>query len=143
MKKKLFAVVICLSLAFCFTACGSSGSSDSGSSSSSDSEEVKTVEEQNAELPAGKYVIGEDFEEGGYYFTYKTKLSKDDYWGTDYLWILNDGSKGSQETLGGTKYDDRYGGFEYQDAKKGKKVYVKLKDGDTLTVDSEEGTWTY
>ncbi|MGI6737367.1 MAG: hypothetical protein ACOX41_08665 [Anaerovoracaceae bacterium] len=164
MKKKLLAIALCLSLVCCFAACGSSESSDTAGDNQSsveenadtaddaedyeDSEEdvdedVDEVEVQNKDLPGGTYVVGEDLSAGKYYITYKTEKSEEDYWGLDYFWITREGSKGREETLDGTKYDERVGGFDYTEAKKGKKSYVNLKDGDKITVDAEEGNWTY
>lgn len=149
MKKKLIVTIMCILMMFCFAACGES----SGSSGSTDDNEVAVeettetavaeVEVKNEELPGGTYLVGEDIAAGKYKITYKTEMSEEDYWGNDYFWITRAGSEGKEETLGGTKYDERFGGFEYGAASQGKTSFVNLKDGDTIVVDSDEGTWTY
>ncbi len=145
MKKKLLAIIMCTCMLFCVSACGGS----SGDSGTTGNEEVATetdpaeVEVQNKELPGGTYVIGEDFPEGKYNFTYKTDMSEEDYWGNDYFWITRAGSEGTEETLGGIKYDERFGGFEYGAASNGKTSFANLKAGDTIVVDADEGSWTY
>jgi hypothetical protein len=98
---------------------------------------------KGGKLSTGTYTVGSDLKEGVYDLTYKTTMSEDDYWGNDYLWIIHDGSNGANETLGGTKYDDRYGGFDFSKASKGTTVHVTLKHGDKVTVDADEGDWTY
>lgn len=145
MKKKLIAAIMGILMIFCFAACGETA----GDSGSAGGEEVATendiaeVEVQDKELPGGTYVVGEDFAAGKYNFTYKTEMSEEDYWGNDYFYILRAGSEGTDETLGGTKFDERFGGFEYGAASQGKTSYANLKNGDTIMVDADEGTWTY
>ena len=39
--------------------------------------------------------------------------------------------------------ETNFGGFEYGAASQGKTSFANLKDGDTIMVDSDEGTWTY
>ena len=78
-----------------------------------------------------------------YNFTYKTEMSEEDYWGNDYFYITRAGSEGTDETLGGTKFDERFGGFEYGSASNGKTSFANLKEGDTITVNADEGSWTY
>ena len=101
------------------------------------------VGDASYDLPGGKYVVGEDLSPGKYNLIYKTKLGKDDYWSNDYLYIIESGSEGSQETMGGTKYDDRLGSVSFEDAKEGKDFFLNLKDGDTIEVESENGNWLY
>ena len=149
MKKNLLAVIMCMFMIFGFVACGE----NSGGTGSTNNEEAKVeenvdntvaeVEVKNEELPGGTYLVGEDISAGKYKITYKTEMSEDDYWGNDYFWITRAGSEGTEETLGGTKYDESIGGFEYGAASQGKTSFVNLKDGDTIVVDSEEGIWTY
>ena len=99
---------------------------------------------QGKNLPEGTYTVGEDIEEGKYTFIYKTSITtKDDYWGNDYIWITRANSKGSEETLGGDKYDVRYGDASFADATNGKSYFVTLNKGDTLRVDASEGSWSY
>jgi hypothetical protein len=105
--------------------------------------EISPVENHGFALPGGRYTIGEDLPSGKYLFTYKTKLSDDDYWSNDYLWITYAGSEGNNETWGGDKYDDRVGDVNYEEACTGKSFYFNLHDGDVLRVDSENGEWTY
>ena len=145
MKKKLIAIIMCTSMLFCVSACGdtSSDSANSGSEEVATEKDVSEVEVQNKELPGGTYVIGEDFPEGKYNFTYKTEMTEEEYWGNDYLYILRAGSEGTEETLGGTKFDERFGGFEYGAASNGKTSFANLKAGDTITVNADEGSWTY
>ncbi|MGX8774922.1 MAG: hypothetical protein ACSW8G_07700, partial [Bacillota bacterium] len=138
MKKILLAMVMCVCMLCCFSACGDT-SSDSGSSDNEAVAEetatedvVSEVEEQGKELPGGTYVIGEDIPAGKYNFTYTTEMSEDDYWGLDFFWITRAGSEGENETLGGDKYDERFGGYEYGAASKGKTFFVNLKDGDSI-----------
>ena len=102
-----------------------------------------TVENKGKKLPGGKYVAGEDISPGKYNLIYKTKLSEDDYWSNDYLYIIRDGSKGSEKTMGGTKFDERFGSVDYDEAKEGKSFYLNLKEGDVITVENAFGTWTY
>lgn len=95
-------------------------------------------------LSAGTYTVGHDLEPGIYDFVYTTNMSEDDYWGNDYLWITRSGSEGKNETLGGDKFDDRYGAFDYSLASSGSaKCHVTLNEGDTVKVDSEDGQWSY
>ena len=110
---------------------------------SADSGDIQTIENQGVALAGGRYVVGEDLSAGKYTIIYKTNLSKDDYWTIDYLWITYKGSEGANETLGGDKFDDRYGGITYDDAIIGKSFFVILHDGDTLKVDNQYGEWTY
>lgn len=106
-------------------------------------EDVALNENQGKSLPGGKYTVGEDISAGKYFLEYKTELSEDDYWSNDYLYIVRKGSEGVEETLGGTKFDERFGGIDFSDAEKGKSFFVNLKDGDTITVESGNGEWTY
>ncbi len=110
---------------------------------SGDDEDIASVETQGKELPGGTYVVGEDISAGKYNFTYTTEMSEDDYWSNDYFYITRAGSEGSEETLGGTKFDERFGSIDYESAKAGKTFYANLKSGDKLLVDSEFGNWTY
>ena len=71
------------------------------------------------------------------------QLSEDDYWSNDYFYITRAGSEGKEETLGGTKIDERFGSVDYDSAAAGKTFYANLKKDDKLEVDSEFGTWTY
>lgn len=154
MRKKLLAIIMCVAMALCVTACGTTASTDTDTDDQATTEEnvtedtasdndIAEVEVQGKELAGGTYIIGEDFPAGKYNFTYKTEMSEDDYWGNDYFYITRSGSEGSDETLGGTKFDERFGGFEYGAASKGKTSYVNLKDGDKIEVNADEGTWTY
>ena len=145
MKKTLITTIMCIIMMFCFAACGEpSGGSDSSSGEEVTTEDdIEEVEFQGKELPGGNYIVGEDFAAGKYNFTYKTEMSEEDYWGNDYFYILRAGSDGTDETLGGTKFDERFGGFEYGAASQGKTSFANLKDGDTIMVDADEGTWTY
>ena len=102
-----------------------------------------SVKNNGKELSAGTYTVGEDIKDGKYLLKYITTMSKSDYWGNDYLYVTRSGSKGTNETLGGTKFDERFGSVEYRAAKKGKSFYVNLKSGDKITVNSDFGTWTY
>ena len=106
-------------------------------------EDVALEENQGKSLPGGKYIVGEDISAGKYFLEYKTELSEDDYWSNDYFYIIRNGSEGTEETLGGTKFDERFGSVDYSDAKKGKSFFVNLKDGDTINVESGFGEWTY
>ena len=106
-------------------------------------EDIALTQNQGKTLPGGKYTVGEDISAGKYFLEYKTNLSEDDYWSNDYFWVLRSGSKGANETLGGTKYDDRVGAVDFEEAKKGKTFFLNLKDGDVVTVDSNNGDWTY
>ena len=149
MKRIIFITITCICMLFCFSACGDT-SGDSGTSDNkavteetTTEEAVSEVEVQGKELPEGTYVVGEDIPAGKYNFTYSTEMSEDDYWGLDYFWITRAGSEGENETLGGDKYDERFGGYEYGAASKGKTSFANLKDGDTIRVDADEGTWTY
>ena len=95
-------------------------------------------------LVAGIYTVGSDLQPGIYDFTYTTSIPEEDYWGNDYLWITRSGSEGKSETLGGDKFDERYGDFDYSMASTGAaKCHVTLKEGDTVRVDADEGQWTY
>lgn len=109
----------------------------------SDSEDVSLAENQGRNLPGGTYVVGEDIPAGKYMLEYTTTMSEDDYWSNDYLYITFSGSEGENETLGGTKFDDRVGSVEYEDAVGGEPFYVTLNNGDTIKVNSEYGDWTY
>ena len=145
MKKTLIATIMCVLMMFCFAACGES-TEEPGSSSGEEvttENDIAEVEFQDKELPGGTYVVGEDFNAGKYNFTYKTEMSEEDYWGNDYFYILRAGSEGTDETLGGTKFDERFGGFEYGAASQGKTSFANLKDGDTIMVNADEGIWTY
>ena len=108
-----------------------------------DGEGVGEVAQQGKELPGGNYTVGEDIAPGKYNFTYKTEMSEDDYWTNDYFYITRAGSEGTEETLGGTKFDERFGSVDYDSAVKGKTFYANLKKGDKLEVNSEFGNWTY
>ena len=149
MKKIVFRMVMGVFILFSFAACGDSAddSGQAGENEATVEETTETavaeVEVKNEELPGGTYLVGEDIAAGKYKITYKTEMSEDDYWGNDYFWITRAGSEGKEETLGGTKYDERFGGFEYGAASQGKTSFVNLKEGDTIVVDSDEGTWTY
>lgn len=94
-------------------------------------------------LSAGTYNIGDDLPAGKYTLMYKTSLDEKKYWANDYLYITRNGSEGSQETLGGTKYDERFGDVMFKDASEGKSFFVNLKSGDKIVVNSKYGTWTY
>ncbi|MQQ80261.1 zinc-ribbon domain-containing protein [Lactococcus lactis] len=94
-------------------------------------------------LSAGVYTVGSDLKEGVYTFKYTATASKRDYWSNDYLYITNAGSQGKEETLGGTKYDLRFGGYDYDSASKGMTGHVTLKKGDVISVESSYGNWTY
>ena len=108
-----------------------------------DADEIAEVEKQGKELPGGSYLVGEDIAAGKYNFTYTTEMTEDDYWSNDYFYITRAGSEGTEETLGGTKFDERFGSVEYNSAKAGKNFYANLKKGDKLQVNSEYGNWTY
>jgi len=145
MKKKLLMIIMCACMMLCVSACGEA-SNDSGTSGNEEvttEDDVAKVEVQNKELPGGTYVIGEDFPAGKYNFTYKTEMTEEDYWGNDYFYITREGSEGADETLGGTKFDERFGGFEYGAASNGKTSFANLKEGDTIMVNADEGSWTY
>lgn len=109
----------------------------------SDGEDATLAENQYRDLPSGTYIIGEDLPAGKYMLEYTTSLSEDDYWQNDYVYITYAGSEGKDETLGGTKFDDRFGSVEYEDAVEGKSFYANFNDGDTIRVNSEFGDWTY
>ena len=118
--------------------------SDSGEDGLDDTESgTGALGDASNDLPGGKYIVGEDLSPGKYNIIYKTKLSEKDYWSNDYLYITESGSEGSQETLGGTKYDDRIGSVSFEDAKDGKDFFLNLKDGDTIVVESGNGNWLY
>lgn len=97
----------------------------------------------SGEIPAGEYTGGEDIEEGTYTVNYKTDLGDDSYWSSDYLYITRDGSEGSDETLGGTTFDSRFGGFIYEKASAGVNNHLTINNGDKLLVESDYGNWTY
>ena len=149
MKKIIIAILTCTCMLFCFSSCGESSGGTDANNDATVAEETTTeaviaeVEVQGKELPGGTYVVGDDIAAGKYQFTYTTEMSEDDYWGLDYFWITRAGSEGENETLGGDKYDERFGGYEYGAASKGKTSFANLKDGDTIRVDADEGTWTY
>lgn len=116
---------------------------DDADESDPDAGKVADVQDQGRQLPGGTYTVGEDIDAGRYNFTYITNMSEDDYWSNDYFWITRAGSEGSEETLGGTRYDERFGAIEYSEAKAGKTFYANLKKGDKVVVDSDYGSWTY
>lgn len=109
------------------------------------------VEEKNIEMPenqgrvlsGGTYIIGQDLPAGKYSFIYKTDLTEKKYWSNDYFYITRNGSEGEQETIGKTKYDERFGGLRLEEATKGKSFFVNLKSGDKIVVESNYGNWTY
>lgn len=105
------------------------------------SSKTKTI--TGGSLSAGTYTVGTDLEAGTYDFTYTVAIPEEDYWGNDYIWITRNGSEGENSTLGGDKFDERYGDFEYSMASSGAKCHVTLNDGDTVRVDSNEGNWKY
>lgn len=117
--------------------------SDSNYERTADFGDIQAIENQGVPLAGGKYVVGEDLAAGKYTFIYLTGLSDDDYWSNDYLWITYKGSEGANETLGGDKFDDRYGSITYDDAIVGKSFFVNLHEGDILRVDNNYGEWTY
>ena len=85
-------------------------------------------------LASGEYEVGTDLEPGIYHFVYKT--NEKDGWG-DYIYVTHKGSKGTEETLGGTKYD-----FRVEGAKNGDTVSLKLVAGDKVFLDGEmDGTF--
>ena len=85
-------------------------------------------------LAAGTYTVGTDLAPGIYHFTYKLK-NPDDDWG-DYLYVTYAGSEGTEETLGGTKFD-----FRVEAEEDGEQVSVKLDSGSKLVVSTEYGNW--
>lgn len=85
-------------------------------------------------LASGEYEVGTDLEPGIYHFVYKTK--EKDGWG-DYIYVTHKGSKGTEKTLGGTKFDFRAEGKE-----NGQAVSLKLVAGDKVFLDGEmEGSF--
>lgn len=96
---------------------------------------VKPLKEiYDKSLASGEYEVGTDLEPGIYHFVYKT--NKKDGWG-DYIYVTHKGSKGSNETLGGTKYD-----FRAEGEKNGDSVSLKLVAGDKVFLDGEmDGTF--
>ena len=85
-------------------------------------------------LASGEYEVGTDLEPGIYHFVYKTK--EKDGWG-DYIYVTHKGSKGTEETLGGTKYD-----FRVEAKDNGQAVSLKLVAGDKVFLDGEmDGTF--
>ena len=100
------------------------------------SKKITPLEEiYNASFAAGKYNVGTDIKPGVYHFIYKVKNSARAY--GDYIYVLNPGSQGSNETLGGTKYDFRVEGQNDNDV-----VSVKLDSGAVVEVQSNYGNWT-
>ena len=83
-------------------------------------------------LAPGEYKVGSDLEPGIYHFKYK--LKKKDAWGGDYIYITHAGSKGTEETLGGTKYD-----FRVEGSDNGQDVSVKFVSGDSVHVENDMG----
>lgn len=98
---------------------------------------------KGGELLQGTYTVGSDLKEGVYDIKYTSSVGEDTYWSNDYLSITRAGSEGKSETLGGTKFDERIGGFSYEVASKGTQGHFTLKKGDTIKVDSQFGKWTY
>lgn len=88
----------------------------------------------DASLAAGTYTVGTDLAPGIYHFTYTLK-NPDDFWG-DYLYVTYAGSDGTEETLGGTKFD-----FRVEAEDDGEQVAVKLDSGSKLSVTTEYGNW--
>lgn len=86
----------------------------------------------NKSLAPGDYKVGADLEPGIYHFKYK--LKKKDAWGGDYIYVTHAGSKGSNKTLGGTKYDLRVQGSD-----DGESVSIKLQAGDKVFVNNDLG----
>lgn len=141
MKKRILFIIICLTLALCFSSCGNG--KDSKNNTKLDGKE---------ELAQGVYVIGEDLPEGKYNFTYKTELSEEkEYYGVDGISIQRAGASESEPKNEPENEDDEdneddgdylfFGGFDYAAAFKGKTSYVNLKKGDRLEVSSSEGIW--
>ena len=94
---------------------------------------VKPLKEiYDKSLAPGDYVVGEDLEAGIYHFTYKLG-SKDD-WGGDYIYVIHEGSKGKDKTLGGTRFD-----FRVQGSDNGEQVSIKLTYGDKVHVETNMG----
>ena len=83
-------------------------------------------------LAPGEYKVGSDLEPGIYHFKYK--LKKKDAWGGDYIYVTHAGSKGKEETLGGTKYD-----FREEGSDDGEEVSIKLVSGDSVLVETDMG----
>lgn len=88
----------------------------------------------DASLAAGTYTVGTDLAPGIYHFTYTLK-NPDDDWG-DYLYVTYAGSEGTEETLGGTKFD-----FRVEAEEDGEQVSIKLDQGSKLVVSAEYGNW--
>lgn len=85
----------------------------------------------NVTLAVGEYTVGQDLEPGIYTFKYKLKK---DAWGGDYIYVTHKGSEGTEETLGGTKFDMRVEGKNNNE-----KVSIKLVAGDKVYVDGSSG----
>lgn len=101
----------------------------------SQSKKIKPLSDiYDASLAAGTYTVGTDLEPGIYHFTYKLR-DPDEDWG-DYLYVINAGSDGAEETLGGTKFDYRIGAEN-----DGEEISIKLDAGSKVTVTSEYGMW--
>lgn len=98
---------------------------------------------KGGELLAGTYTVGSDLKEGIYDLKYSPSVGKDKYWSNDYIYVTHSGSEGVQSTLGGSKFDERIGGFNYEVASKGGSGHFTLKKGDKVEVQSEFGNWTY
>ncbi|MDR2832244.1 MAG: hypothetical protein LBV67_00850 [Streptococcaceae bacterium] len=98
---------------------------------------------KGGDVHTGTYTVGQDLQEGVYDFNYKTTKSEGDYSSNDYLWVTRAGSKGTQETWGGKKFDERFGSFDYSVASKGGTGHITLHKGDVVTVDESHGNWTY